>query len=251
MEPSLPPIPQPQNPSQPPPPQYPAPVPTFAPEPPKSNKNKKIILIIIAVLVLLIGVAGVYFWQDAKSNSQRTSTEEQNNSLTADQEDEVASESQAPADSTADWVAYQSPRGEVSLKHPKAWVTADDPELCGGDMVILGANKESLGKCGSDSSGQMAIVWTSFEMNCGFEDSTNYENISQTEIVADGVTGSKSSATVKENSEGIGPEAGTKITKYCFKKGPMSYMALYVHDASYPDVTADFETLVTKTLEFN
>ena len=73
---------------------------------------------------------------------------------------------------------------------------------------------------------------------------------STSEVLADGITGTRSSALIPKDP-GMGPEDGTTQVLYLFFTGGNTYVVLYQHRPIYADATATFDLLVRTTFKFS
>ena len=200
-------------------------------------------IILVLIIVLLIGAVGYLVY---KNQHKATVTKVVTITKTS-----PATNKTSANDPTASWNPYASTVGKFSLKYPSTWVTATKPELCTPGLLLLGANSDNVGKCGSDNFGQLSISSQQQVKTCGL-DTGSYNNITQVKVTASGVTGTKTSGTATQSDQILGslPE-GTKSVQYCFNKNGLTYIADYNQISTYPDVLTDFDLMVTKTLKFN
>jgi prepilin-type N-terminal cleavage/methylation domain-containing protein len=196
------------------------------------------VLLVVIALTLIVGV-GAYVYKSNKDSGD---------SGTPAVHKSAAANSEKPADPTADWTAYTSKSGKFSLRYPKSWVTASNPDLCADGIFMLGATGESVGKCASENFGQMAITWRTDRAACGDLDSDAWTTDAKVATKVAGVDATKITATAKAPGFGLGtvPE-GTRTVQYCFVANNTTYIADYTQLSSYPDALSDFNTMVTKT----
>lgn len=212
----------------------------------------------VVLLIVLLGVVsatGWFVWQsknktnDTLANTARSGTEPQKT-------EKKAETIQQESDPTTDWVSYSNTKGVFKLKHPKTWVSASKPELCTDGLVLFGGNSASVGTCASDNGGQISISSVEGDQTEAYELSPDhYSDITKTVAVADGVQGT----LIRGKAKGPGSDdvvegyaAGTKVVQYLFfANNGRTYQALYVSATGYPDVLADFDTMVAKTLKFS
>lgn len=213
-------------------------------------KNYKGFALLEGLLILLIigMLAGVgYYVYDAKKNSENSLDNASKTELTAAGKKTVAE------DPTKDWKAYSNKDGQFSLKHPASWVQASSPELCSEGLLLIAANAASVGTCASEDGGQMQISSQAGDLRSEYQlKSANYPDLKTESVTVAGVAGEKQSGTYKadEGAEGPGPSTGEKKVTYIFYTNSRTYQASYWIKDSYPDVLADFNTMVTKTLKF-
>lgn len=214
------------------------------------NKNQNgfgaIEALLILVTVGIIGFTGWFVWH----SNNKASNDLKSSSSSA----KFEKKKKSPVDPTADWTPYTSTAGKFSLKYPKSWSTATNPELCSNTaetgVFLLGANKDSVGKCATDASGQMTITWRTDRQLCGDLNSDAWVQDSKQSVSVGGVSATKIEATAKE-VQGTGSPAGTKTVQYCAVANNITYIASYMQLSGYPDVLSDFSTMVTKTLKFD
>jgi hypothetical protein len=201
----------------------------------------------IFAIIVVLGLGGFYIWKQQQPDADTKNIKPQKQEQTK-QEPE-------PADETTNWQAYSNEAGNFSFKYPKTWVFADNLEACANGLVMFAPEQSSLGKCASESAGQMMVLGTDGDNQAGYKLGqgylTDYIDLTNEDVKINGVTGIKQSA-VASKQEGVGvlPD-GTKIVQYIFYANNKTYVAKYTQRASYPDVLSDFEKLVTKTLRFS
>lgn len=208
--------------------------------------------LLILVIVGILGGTGWYVY-NAHNNTQNSYANADNSNTST-----VSAKKKAPAkDPTVEWIALSNKDGIFSLKYPKTWVTAKDPSACSKGIVLLGIDANSVGVCGSENFGQVAIVSVLGDSQKTSELSTGYKNITTTAVTLNGVTGKKQTATASGQGADGAPGAladGTTVTKYIFFTNNWTYTATYtsanLSGKAYPDALADFNTMVTKTLKF-
>jgi hypothetical protein len=201
-------------------------------------------LLIIIALTLIVGV-GFYVTNANKDKKDDT----------APTTSKTSEKTKPVADPAADWTSYSSPLGKFSVKYPKSWVTASNPDACSNTaesgIFMLGANSSSVGKCASDAAGQITITWRTDRQVCSDLSSDAWTQDSKQSVTIGGVSATKIEATAKE-VQGIGAApAGTKTVQYCTVANNATYIADYTQLSGYPDALSDFNTMVTKTLKFN
>jgi hypothetical protein len=199
--------------------------------------------LLVVIALTLVSFAGWYVW----NTNQNEKKAESNNSSSSTEAPKAESE----ADPTSGWKEYTNVEGKFSLKYPSNWVTASNPELCSEGIFLLGPTAETVGKCGSDSMGQM--LFNSFMVESGPMGLTEeyYDGIESKEVTVNGVKGERQSGVYSYEGDGIGPAKGTKSVVYIFKSNGLIYKATYEQQPGFPDVEKDFDLIVTKTLRFN
>lgn len=207
---------------------------------------------LLILVVALIGFAGYTVWQKNKPESAATTT------VVTEKKDTKTESTNSQSDPTSDWKTYTSTTGKFTLKHPKTWATASNPELCAEGLVMFGADSNSVGRCAADGArafGQMAITWRSDRKDlssCGLNLNEELWTIDSTETTTvAGVQAVKTSGTYKNDDQAQGGQAkGNKAVQYCFVGNGSQYIASYTKWSDYPDVLSDFNTMVTKTFKF-
>lgn len=208
-------------------------------------------VIIILIVLALLGTVGWYVWkkQNDKEKKGASTTSQQTN-----KDNPAAVEEKAP-DATADWTTYTNTPGKFSFKHPKTWVFASNPDACTPGIVLFASTIEAVGKCASGSFGQMSVssvdgdMRTNYELKAGTADDNGYIDITKSDVAIDGVPGVKYVGTAS-GQMGMGLPDGTKVTQYVVSMNGRTYIANYTQRSTYPDALADFDLLVTKTLQF-
>ncbi|MCA9344708.1 hypothetical protein KC946_02635 [Candidatus Saccharibacteria bacterium] len=202
--------------------------------------------LLVLVIIGVLGGVGWYVWNNRGEDSS-TSTENTVSQTSSETDTEPAPE----ADPTESWVKYTSEVGKFSIKYPSDWSTASNPELCSPNIFLLGVNDNAVGKCASDSGGQIAIY--SNEGN-NLEDSklkkADYSDLATESVTIGDVQGIKQTGTYSGDSAGIGPSKGDKTVVYMFYTNNRTYTAAYNIQPDYPDAIDDFNILVIKTLQF-
>lgn len=205
-------------------------------------------VIAIVLVVAVLALAGWYVWHKSKEEKlAKKPTTSESESKKPPKPDTL------PAADTRDWVTYSNAEGDFSFKHPKTWVFASNPELCSEGLVLFAASTAALGKCATESFGQMSVGSQAGDLRSEYTMSAGYTDTSISDVTIHGVTGKKQVGTAEgqEDGEGIpGYPDGTVVTRYIFYTGGRTLTATYVQLAGYPDSLVDFNTLVTSTLKF-
>lgn len=209
------------------------------------NKNEKgfglIETLLVIIALALVVFVGYYIYQNQQDSKEEAVMPKSVSAKTVESE----------TDPTEDWKTYTSTAGKYTLKYPSTWVTASNPDLCDEKMFLLGPTEDSVGRCASDGGGEMMFYSYTVESGPQGLQDEYYENIETKVVTVDGVKGQRQSGTVKNDTEGIGPEKGTKEIVYTFKKNGQIYTAQYTQNTNYPDVQKEFDLIVTKTLKFD
>jgi type II secretory pathway pseudopilin PulG len=206
----------------------------------------EILLVIIALT--LIGFGGWYVW-DANQNKKETSGAMKTS--TADAKQDTTTEPAEP-NPTKDWKPYTNTAGAYSLRYPTSWVTAPNADMCGPEVFLLGSSAELVGRCASDSGGQIYIGYSEAGSGGAIDLAANgYENVTTKTVTVAGVSAQRQTGSITQEPEGIGPAAGTKSVQYRFTKNGKAYVASYTQAPGTIDITADFDLLVTKTFSVN
>lgn len=209
--------------------------------------------IVILVIVGILAGTGWYVWNSKNNTDKANQAASQASSPTA----ASAKKTTAAVDPTTDWVAFSSTEGVYSGKHPKTWVGATSPEMCSPGIMLFGVDSKSVGKCATESFGQVSIVSVAGDNRADYALNTaSYKDITKTAATANSVVGEKQVGTAKGGVDEPGAlTAGTKVTKYIFFTGGKTYVATYtaadLSGTAYPDALSDFDLLVTKTLKFS
>ena len=206
-------------------------------------------LLLILFILILLGGTGWYVLKAKDSVNKNYKNAEAASSSQVN----YKQSSQPAADPTADWVAYSSTEGKYSLKYPKTWAAATNPESCSPGILLLGGNAGSVGKCATESFGQISVVSTDGDSVNDQKLSTGYKDVTSENVTVNNVAGTKMSGTASGQSGdeiSAGMPDGTKVVKYIFYTNGKTYTATYIQMNTYPDVLSDFNLLVTKTLKF-
>lgn len=197
------------------------------------------LLVIIALTLVAFTAAYVI-----KSNKDEPSKSSSSVTTTTPQQ-------QVTSDPTADWKDYVSPSGKFKLKYPTDWKTAPNPDQCSGNLLLLGPNQESAGKCATDGNSQISV--NSFTSETGFIGLSDqyYSNIELKDVTVDGIQGRRESGTYTGDGALVGPQKGSKEVLYIFKKNGLTYRAAYVQQPGNQNVLNDFDLMITKTLRFD
>jgi hypothetical protein len=208
--------------------------------------------LLIFVIVVIIGGTGWYVMSANNKTNDTLNNAGLGTAAKATKKKTTTTSSATQADTTANWTAYSNKDGQFSLKYPVAWATATNPQLCAGGIFMLGGDSKSVGKCGSDDTGQITMTWRQDRTVCGDLDSDSWTTNSKEAVTVAGVKGTKIVAVAKAQDQLLGsvPE-GTKTVQYCFIANNMTYIADYTQLSSYPNVLSDFDLMVTKTLKFS
>lgn len=210
--------------------------------------------LLVLVIIGLVGFVGWYVW-NSKTNTDKVLSVNNSGSPRFKKKANAkvaAGGSQKTVDPTKDWVPYASSSHKFTLKYPQNWAVAANPELCGPDTLLLGPTPEAVGKCATEGTGEVLFSFSD-RYACQPLDSASYEGLKGELAFLYGIAGSKQTGVSKDTStEGDGGlPAGVKVIHYCFDDGNKHFTAFYRQLPSYPDVSADFNTIVTNTLKLN
>lgn len=205
--------------------------------------------IIIALLVLLLlGLGGWYVWHKSSDKDSKAASSSEKKSADATPAEEVEG-----ADLTDDWVEYSNAPGDYSFKHPASWVQAPHPELCTDGLALFGTNEASVGRCASESGGQMLFSSVAGDVRGDYAFTDGYTDATSEAATVQGVEGVKNSARVapvEEDLIGGGYAEGTLLVRYIFYTGGRTYLMQYAAATDYPDSLVYFNLLVTHTFRF-
>lgn len=198
---------------------------------------------LIILVLAIIGGAG-YFVYQAQNNTNATldqaikTTEELSNSKKA-----KAAKSTIPSG----WVKYDG--GSLSFYYPSTWLK----NVCDQNNVLLGPDKDAAGKCNSDAYPEVSVNWAIGDNGSDYHfNQDNYKGFQKADVKIDAASGYKESGTLNLSDEfGIGPPNGTKQVQYVLYGKGITIQFSYIQDPRFKDVSADFETMVNKTLKFN
>lgn len=199
---------------------------------------------IVVLIVLLVAVIGFSAYvatasrtkePDANIVPEQTVTKKQDSEVT---DNEVASEPETS------WTE-RSLTG-FSISYPTAWQIA----VC-DDVVLLGSTKETTGLCQSGFGGQIMINKTT-TYGAGTVTDTYYDDISESSTTINSTSCVVYKAVYNPPSEeGDTIPAGSKLIRYiCTKDSDNVFVANYLQQPSFPDVSELFEELATQKWQF-
>jgi hypothetical protein len=207
-------------------------------------------LIIILLILLALVLGGWYVWSKMSKDKDAKATEKTaTSSATGEDADTDAT---SP---TEGWEVYSNEAGDYTFKYPAAWVFAESPEDCSAETVLFAPAAASLGKCATESGGQMQANSAVGDVRSEYQFTEAYYTSKTDEAVTvEGVTGNKLTAIVS-GMEGVVEVGGwpddTKIVRYLFFTNGRTYTITYVQQPDYPDALSDFSLLVTGTFRFS
>lgn len=201
-------------------------------------------IILIILILAIIGFAGWYLWKKQDNKSSK-------NTNTSQKDDKSSDKKPAKTDPTDDWATYSNTPGDFSFKHPKSWIFAEHPEWCTETLVLFAASASAVGKCATESFGQMVVMSTEGDVRAESGLGEGFESVVQITVNASDVEGTKQTGT-STSSDGVGAlPVDSVVTQYVFFTNGRTYTARYVQTPDYPNALSDFNTLVTKTLKFS
>jgi hypothetical protein len=204
--------------------------------------------LIILLLILLLILGGWYVWHRKSDDGAGKKAGDSSESAKSSEADD------AEPDPTSDWVTYSNAEGDFSFKHPAAWVQAPSPELCSEGLALFGANEASVGRCASESGGQMVFSSMAGDLRADYAFTEGFADVTEEAVTVEGVAGTKAHATAAGMEGAVlvgGFDDGTEVTRYVFFTGGRTYQAQYVHLDTYPDSLSDFNLLMTHTFRFS
>lgn len=206
-------------------------------------------VLIILLALAVVGFGGYYVWLTQKDDKPAT----------------AAVQTPAPtptppatpaADPTESWnSSYSSSPGAYSFAYPQTWVLADNLDSCSDGLVLLASSKELVGKCASEDFGQIVIASEAGDGSGKIAlAKTSYPDLQTKDVKSNrGVTGKRYSGTFKVASGedfGFGPADGTKTVQYVYYTNGRTYYATYYREPGEPDITSDFDALMTYAFAF-
>ena len=197
-------------------------------------------VVLILVIVVLIGVVGWMVYKNhhkdvASSANAGSTTKSVNTSKTSINNPVTATKSSSP---TANWTSFTSQDGKFSLKYPSSWTVTTN---CPSNQFDAGPTSSSAGVCNNNGNSNPEITIADTVHGCFPPASGSYSTQQ--------VTVSGTSSKEYRYSSGA-----TTYIEYCIPPvsgSNLSYEASYTQQAGYPDVSSDFDLLVTKTFRFN
>ncbi len=205
----------------------------------KSQRGAVDIILIAVVLVLAAGLGSYVYYQQQQNNK---ALDKAGSGVIVTKHSKKPG---AAVDPTAGWKMFTSTSGKFSFKYPDSL----RPGTCDNTDKIVYLPSTGSVACGTDGQSGMTFLagdnGPSITIN-----SNDYENIKLTNVTADGVSGTRKSGTIKKDYVGLGA-AGEVSIVYTFKVNGTTFLAFYTYTPGEPNRTADFDTMVTKTLKFN
>ncbi len=218
----------------------------------KSQRGAIDIILIVVVAVLLAGLGGYVYYQQQQNNKAYDAS---HNGVTVTKKSKKVTK--PVADPTADWTAYTSVKGKFSLKYPPTWVQPTNKELCSEGLfdrtLYLGQTKDSVLKCATEYFGVLHVGSVAGDKRADSNFGSGWSSITKKLVTVSGVTGERSMATKVHPANEFDGNAGDKEIQYVFYTNGITYIASYTLPVQgpFPDVTEDFDTMITKTLKFN
>lgn len=193
---------------------------------------------VLSVLILVAVVAGigVYINKDSPQTTNKVTTKSSVDTKTLSEKNSD--------DITAGWRQFTAKTGKFSVKYPDYMVFPRYGKNCDDDTLMIGPEVGAAGLCNSDAVGQIFI--TSVE---GTNLETASPNAKEQSVTIAGATGQKYTETTVASDEPFAPPEGTKIINYQLFKNGRTYIANYRQLPGKPDVSADFELMINKTLK--
>ena len=199
--------------------------------------------ILVLVIMVLIGVVGFMVYNNhhkkTTASSVATST--------------LTKPTTTPTNPTAGWTAHTSNDGKFSLKYPSSWVLPTDSSDCPNNQFRVGPTSSTASSCNpNETSSNAEVTVLDTEHICAALSS----NSTTQQVTISGASGKEYTGS-SDGSNGdvvaIGP-SGDSYIEYCLaspSEPNLVYEATYVQAAGYPNVSSDFNLMVTKTLTFN
>lgn len=219
----------------------------------KKSQRGSIEIILIGLVAILVAI-GLYLWY-GKTHLKGS----------VEPVSKTTETPKATPDPTAGWKSFTSTSGKFSLKYPPTWVQPVHQDLCTPSIlqnsIYLGPTADTVLHCASSYFGMIGVVSVDGDKSsqyvlggnyAGSAIGSTYNSSSVQDVKADGVSGKRFSGTVKTSPDGPGSmPVGTKAVLYVFVTNGRTYMAFYTQQPTgNPDVLADFDTMIQKTLKF-
>jgi type II secretory pathway pseudopilin PulG len=212
--------------------------------------------LLVLLIVGILGGAGWYIYQAQQKTKQTLN----NTTQGAGESQKSTKPAAQPKDETANWTIFISEKGKFSLKYPPNWVQPTNKERCNPGLfdrsLYLGPDSNSVLVCGSEYFGQMWVGSVDGDKRADYSFGSGYNNVINKDIVVNDVAGQRISGVAKAKSEDdvFAPLEGTIEVHYVFYTNGITYSARYTqvpkgHNPS-TDVLADFDLMITKTLQF-
>ncbi|HKX30708.1 MAG TPA: hypothetical protein VJ302_23665 [Blastocatellia bacterium] len=173
-------------------------------------------------------------------------------------------------DETANWLTHVSPKGGFSLRYPNNWAVGpswygqeppSDPNYppCIMDTFFTaGADGELVAECASEYFGQIYVSFEEGDQVRARRISTGvypYLHLASRKVTVDNVEGTRETGTAMGHDA---PQFSmpdlpddTKVIVYVFYTRGRTYIAKYAQRVDEPDISRDFDLMITKTLKFN
>lgn len=201
--------------------------------------------LLILILLGIVGAAGWYVIL-AKNDTYKSF----DSAAETEVKIESKTESNEQKDPTADWVAYSNKEGKFSLQYPPNWIKSSNP--CSDDSIDFGPTPETNGNCSTYTSAQISLWSVKGKYSDTIIYGVGFKNVEKEILIVAGVEGERQIGIAENESErGHSDPDGTKSVRYIFHTNDRIYVAAYNQRPSYPDVLADFDLMVTKTLKFS
>lgn len=162
-------------------------------------------------------------------------------------------------DETVDWRAYVGSVSRFSLRYPKYWAVGHaNPQNCteaARSVFTAGANADLVADCGTEYFGQIYIYSNEGNELSNHKLATDlypYQNITSKKVTVDNIEGTREAGTAMgqddEKFAMPGLPDGTRVVIYSFYADGRTYVARYEQRIGDPDISRDFDVMVTKTL---
>lgn len=197
----------------------------------------------VLAAIIIVGVISLSGWLVYQKNQDKSQTNSSQNQTTSWQN--IHNQ-----DPTKDWKAYSSAEGKFSLRYPGNWIQADHPEYCTPSILLLGMDKNSVGKCGSESFGEISIRSLEGDQRQNHQyDRTSFKNdFNKKTIVINGAEGIREGGTEnRESCAGICDPLGTKLIHYLVLFNARTYDIEYRQRPNDQDELNNFDLMVTNT----
>jgi hypothetical protein len=149
------------------------------------------------------------------------------------------------------YTRYSTTDGKFSIGYPSDWFVPDNMKACGGNVLLMAADPDYLGTCGTDEQSQVYIASFVSDMRDSYVlvEGRGYDSASGVPYTLAGVTGLRQTGIAKTQTGTGALEDGAQVVMYTFYTKGRTYVAQYIQQSGAPD-EADIFDIIVKTLRF-